>query len=157
MPAMGHQAAGYRVRGAQLWGVFSWLPPAMLARCGQAFAGWKQPPALPAPTPSHCGLPQAVAEMLKVNKTLESLNIESNFITSAGMMAVIKAMRENSTLAELKVDNQVGLQPDPEGQGSLSGRGSSAPPASASTPWVPQHMAEGMSLSPVAPGRDGEV
>ncbi|XP_075048102.1 tropomodulin-4-like [Mixophyes fleayi] len=50
--------------------------------------------------------PQAVAEMLKGNSTLESLNIESNFISSAGMMAVIKAMKNNSTLADLKVDNQ---------------------------------------------------
>lgn len=49
--------------------------------------------------------------MLKENKTLQSLNIESNFITSAGMMDVIKAMKENGTLSELKVDNQVrGLQ-----------------------------------------------
>uniref|UniRef100_A0A8C5MI55 Tropomodulin 4 n=1 Tax=Leptobrachium leishanense TaxID=445787 RepID=A0A8C5MI55_9ANUR len=49
----------------------------------------------------------AVAEMLKVNKTLQSLNIESNFISSAGMLAVIKAMKNNSTLTELRVDNQV--------------------------------------------------
>uniref|UniRef100_A0A8C5MLM6 Tropomodulin 4 n=1 Tax=Leptobrachium leishanense TaxID=445787 RepID=A0A8C5MLM6_9ANUR len=48
----------------------------------------------------------AVAEMLKVNKTLQSLNIESNFISSAGMLAVIKAMKNNSTLTELRVDNQ---------------------------------------------------
>ncbi|KAI6073085.1 Skeletal muscle type tropomodulin [Aix galericulata] len=51
-------------------------------------------------------LPQAVAEMLTENKTLQSLNIESNFITSAGMMSIIKAMYQNSTLSELKVDNQ---------------------------------------------------
>ncbi|NWJ06780.1 TMOD4 protein, partial [Crypturellus undulatus] len=47
-----------------------------------------------------------VAEMLAENKTLESLNIESNFITSAGMLSIIKAMYNNSTLSELKVDNQ---------------------------------------------------
>lgn len=46
--------------------------------------------------------------MLTENKTLQSLNIESNFITSAGMMSIIKAMYQNSTLSELKVDNQVG-------------------------------------------------
>ncbi|MEE6527002.1 hypothetical protein FKM82_028015, partial [Ascaphus truei] len=49
---------------------------------------------------------QAVAEMLKENKTLQSLNIESNFISSAGMMSVIRAMKSNTTLSELKVDNQ---------------------------------------------------
>ncbi|KAF1516704.1 Tropomodulin-4, partial [Eudyptes sclateri] len=48
----------------------------------------------------------AVAEMLMENKTLQSLNIESNFITSAGMMSIIKAMYHNATLSELKVDNQ---------------------------------------------------
>lgn len=42
------------------------------------------------------------------NKTLQSLNIESNFITSTGMMSIIKAMYHNTTLSELKVDNQVG-------------------------------------------------
>ncbi|KAL7977970.1 hypothetical protein Chor_004957 [Crotalus horridus] len=37
-------------------------------------------------TRSNDPVAQAVAEMLKENKTLQSLNIESNFITSAGMM-----------------------------------------------------------------------
>ncbi|XP_034280938.1 tropomodulin-4 [Pantherophis guttatus] len=57
-------------------------------------------------TRSNDPVAHAVAEMLKENKSLQSLNIESNFITSAGMMEVIKAMKGNSTLAELKVDNQ---------------------------------------------------
>lgn len=48
----------------------------------------------------------AIAEMLQVNTTLESLNIESNFITGQGMMAVIKALGNNSTLTEIKIDNQ---------------------------------------------------
>nr|XP_048684899.1 tropomodulin-4 isoform X2 [Caretta caretta] len=57
-------------------------------------------------TRSNDPVAKAVAEMLKENKTLQSLNIESNFITSAGMMAVIKAVQQNTMLAELKVDNQ---------------------------------------------------
>ncbi|XP_013909166.1 PREDICTED: tropomodulin-4 [Thamnophis sirtalis] len=57
-------------------------------------------------TRSNDPVAHAVAEMLKENKSLQSLNIESNFITSAGMMEVIKAMKGNNTLAELKVDNQ---------------------------------------------------
>jgi tropomodulin len=49
--------------------------------------------------------------MLKVNKTLKSLNMESNFITGAGVLALIDALRDNETLMELKIDNQVcGLQ-----------------------------------------------
>ncbi|XP_060613989.2 tropomodulin-4 [Anolis sagrei] len=57
-------------------------------------------------TRSNDPVAHAVAEMLKVNKTLQTLNIESNFITSAGMMEVIKAMKSNTILSELKVDNQ---------------------------------------------------
>lgn len=50
---------------------------------------------------------QAFADMLKVNKTLKSLNIESNFITGAGILALIDALKENETLTEIKIDNQV--------------------------------------------------
>ncbi|OXB55846.1 hypothetical protein ASZ78_007164 [Callipepla squamata] len=57
-------------------------------------------------TRSNDPVATAVAEMLAENKMLQSLNIESNFITSAGMMSIIKAMYQNSTLSELKVDNQ---------------------------------------------------
>uniref|UniRef100_A0A665T440 Tropomodulin 4 (muscle) n=1 Tax=Echeneis naucrates TaxID=173247 RepID=A0A665T440_ECHNA len=49
---------------------------------------------------------QACAEMLQENTSLQSLNIESNFITADGMKAVIKAMANNATLVELKIDNQ---------------------------------------------------
>lgn len=45
--------------------------------------------------------------MLQENTSLQSLNIESNFITGDGMMAVIKAMASNATLMEFKIDNQV--------------------------------------------------
>lgn len=45
--------------------------------------------------------------MLQENTSLQSLNIESNFITADGMMAIIKAMANNATLVELKIDNQV--------------------------------------------------
>lgn len=47
--------------------------------------------------------------MLKVNKTLKSLNIESNFITGTGILALVEALRENDTLTEIKIDNQVWL------------------------------------------------
>ncbi|NXG09354.1 TMOD4 protein, partial [Sakesphorus luctuosus] len=48
----------------------------------------------------------AVAEMLMENKTLQSLNLESNFITSSGMMSIIRAVPQCPSLAELRVDNQ---------------------------------------------------
>ncbi|XP_077384473.1 tropomodulin-4 [Festucalex cinctus] len=59
-----------------------------------------------AATRSNDPVAYACAEMLKENTSLQSLNIESNFITSDGMMAVIKAMANNATLVELKIDNQ---------------------------------------------------
>lgn len=45
--------------------------------------------------------------MLRANKTLQSLNLESNFITGAGMQSLVDALRDNDTLTEIKIDNQV--------------------------------------------------
>lgn len=50
---------------------------------------------------------QALAEVLKVNTTLKSLNVESNFITGTGILALIESLQLNTTLQELKIDNQV--------------------------------------------------
>nr|XP_014344133.1 PREDICTED: tropomodulin-4 isoform X2 [Latimeria chalumnae] len=57
-------------------------------------------------TRSNDPVAHALAEMLAENKTLQSLNIESNFITGAGMIAIIKAVKKTTTLSELKIDNQ---------------------------------------------------
>uniref|UniRef100_A0A8D3D1E0 Tropomodulin 4 (muscle) n=1 Tax=Scophthalmus maximus TaxID=52904 RepID=A0A8D3D1E0_SCOMX len=59
-----------------------------------------------AATRSNDPVAYACAEMLQENTSLQSLNIESNFITADGMMAIIKAMAYNATLVELKIDNQ---------------------------------------------------
>ncbi|TPX49115.1 hypothetical protein SeMB42_g02730 [Synchytrium endobioticum] len=48
----------------------------------------------------------AIAESLKVNRTLESLNLEDNSIQPNGIKALADALRENSVLAELKVARQ---------------------------------------------------
>ncbi|XP_069023928.1 tropomodulin-1 isoform X2 [Embiotoca jacksoni] len=48
----------------------------------------------------------ALAGMLKVNTTLKSLNVESNFITGTGILALIESLQQNTTLLELKIDNQ---------------------------------------------------
>lgn len=45
--------------------------------------------------------------MLRENKTLKSLNLESNFITGTGVQALVEALRDNDMLAEIKIDNQV--------------------------------------------------
>lgn len=54
-----------------------------------------------------------MAEMLKVNTTLKSLNVESNFITGTGILALIESLQHNTTLQELKIDNQVRVRPVP--------------------------------------------
>ncbi|XP_034394625.1 tropomodulin-1 isoform X1 [Cyclopterus lumpus] len=48
----------------------------------------------------------ALAEMLKVNTTLKSLNVESNFITGTGILYLIASLQYNTILQELKIDNQ---------------------------------------------------
>ncbi|XP_069486463.1 tropomodulin-1 isoform X1 [Ambystoma mexicanum] len=48
----------------------------------------------------------ALADMLKVNSTLTSLNVESNFISGMGVLALIEALQYNTSLEELRIDNQ---------------------------------------------------
>ncbi|KAK6294106.1 hypothetical protein J4Q44_G00349360 [Coregonus suidteri] len=59
-----------------------------------------------AATRSNDPVAVAMSEMLKENKSLRSLNLESNFITSAGAAALVDALRDNDTLTEIKIDNQ---------------------------------------------------
>ncbi|XP_068266357.1 tropomodulin-3-like isoform X4 [Nyctibius grandis] len=49
---------------------------------------------------------KALADMLRVNTTLKRLNIESNFITGVGILALVDALKDNETLTEIKIDNQ---------------------------------------------------
>uniref|UniRef100_A0A4W4ESF8 Tropomodulin 2 n=1 Tax=Electrophorus electricus TaxID=8005 RepID=A0A4W4ESF8_ELEEL len=48
----------------------------------------------------------AFADMLRENAALRSLNLESNFITSTGVQALVEALRDNDVLTEIKIDNQ---------------------------------------------------
>ncbi|XP_030621835.1 tropomodulin-2 [Chanos chanos] len=59
-----------------------------------------------AATRSNDPVAVAFSDMLRENKTLKSLNLESNFITSAGVQALVEALRDNDTLSEIKIDNQ---------------------------------------------------
>lgn len=47
------------------------------------------------------------AELLKSNKTLTDLNIETNKIGPEGIKAIADALEENTTLKEIKLTNQV--------------------------------------------------
>uniref|UniRef100_A0A3Q2X8Y4 Tropomodulin 2 n=1 Tax=Hippocampus comes TaxID=109280 RepID=A0A3Q2X8Y4_HIPCM len=59
-----------------------------------------------AATRSNDPIAVAFSDTLRENKTLRSLNLESNFITSAGMQSLIDSLRDNDTLTEIKIDNQ---------------------------------------------------
>ncbi|XP_029430924.1 tropomodulin-3-like [Rhinatrema bivittatum] len=59
-----------------------------------------------AATRSNDPVAVAFADMLRVNRTLKSLNIESNFITGVGILALVDALKENGTMTEIKIDNQ---------------------------------------------------
>ncbi|XP_058379579.1 tropomodulin-1 isoform X4 [Diceros bicornis minor] len=49
---------------------------------------------------------RALAEMLKENKVLKTLNVESNFISGGGILRLVEALPHNTSLVELKIDNQ---------------------------------------------------
>ncbi|GAB1290599.1 Leiomodin-2 [Apodemus speciosus] len=48
----------------------------------------------------------AIAEMLKVNEHITSVNVESNFITGKGILAIMRALQHNAVLTELRFHNQ---------------------------------------------------
>lgn len=48
----------------------------------------------------------AVASMLRSNKTITSINLDSNHLTGKGILSLIQALLRNSTLTELRFQNQ---------------------------------------------------
>ncbi|XP_076860566.1 uncharacterized protein lmod1b [Brachyhypopomus gauderio] len=48
----------------------------------------------------------AIAGTLRNNKTITSINLDSNLLTSKGIMALVQALQHNSTLTELRFHNQ---------------------------------------------------
>uniref|UniRef100_A0A8C5JXS9 Leiomodin-2 n=1 Tax=Jaculus jaculus TaxID=51337 RepID=A0A8C5JXS9_JACJA len=48
----------------------------------------------------------AIADMLKVNRHITSVNVESNFITGKGILAIMRALQNNTVLTELRFHNQ---------------------------------------------------
>ncbi|XP_034428980.1 tropomodulin-2 isoform X2 [Hippoglossus hippoglossus] len=59
-----------------------------------------------AATRSNDPIAVAFSDMLRENKTLRSLNLESNFITGVGVQALVDALRDNDAVIEIKIDNQ---------------------------------------------------
>ncbi|KAM8936109.1 LOW QUALITY PROTEIN: leiomodin-2 [Lycaon pictus] len=48
----------------------------------------------------------AIAEMLRVNRHITSVNVESNFLTGKGVLALMRALQHNTVLTELRFHNQ---------------------------------------------------
>ncbi|XP_073522787.1 leiomodin-1 [Phyllobates terribilis] len=48
----------------------------------------------------------AIAAMLKSNKIITSINLDSNHITGKGILAIFRALQHNDTLTELRFHNQ---------------------------------------------------
>uniref|UniRef100_A0A8B9XVE9 Leiomodin-3 n=1 Tax=Bos mutus grunniens TaxID=30521 RepID=A0A8B9XVE9_BOSMU len=48
----------------------------------------------------------ALANMLRENRSISTLNIESNFITGKGIVAIMRCLQFNETLTELRFHNQ---------------------------------------------------
>ncbi|XP_041071618.1 leiomodin-2-like [Carcharodon carcharias] len=48
----------------------------------------------------------ALADMLQVNRSITNLNIDSNYITGKGILAIIRAIQYNGILTELRFHNQ---------------------------------------------------
>ncbi|KAM5205952.1 leiomodin-2 [Hipposideros larvatus] len=48
----------------------------------------------------------AIADMLRVNEHITNLNIDSNFITGKGVLAIMRALQRNTVLTELRFHNQ---------------------------------------------------
>uniref|UniRef100_A0A672NX01 Leiomodin-2 n=1 Tax=Sinocyclocheilus grahami TaxID=75366 RepID=A0A672NX01_SINGR len=48
----------------------------------------------------------AIAKVLRENSNITNLNIESNFITGKGILALVQALTRNSTLTEMRFHNQ---------------------------------------------------
>ncbi|XP_004856480.1 leiomodin-2 [Heterocephalus glaber] len=49
---------------------------------------------------------KVIAEMLKVNEHITNVNVESNFITGKGILAIMRALQHNTVLTELRFHNQ---------------------------------------------------
>ncbi|KAI5948052.1 Leiomodin-2 [Manis javanica] len=48
----------------------------------------------------------AIADMLRANRCIVSINVESNFITGKGILAIMRALQHNTVLTELRFHNQ---------------------------------------------------
>ena len=50
---------------------------------------------------------QKIGEALKENKTLKELNIESNYVSGDGIIAILEGISEHQVMEEFRVANQV--------------------------------------------------
>ncbi|XP_039247957.1 tropomodulin-1-like [Styela clava] len=57
-------------------------------------------------TRSNDAVAGAIGDMLKINRVLKILNVESNFMSGDGLQSILKCLTENDCIEQLRVDNQ---------------------------------------------------
>lgn len=57
-------------------------------------------------TRSNDAVAEALGDMLKFNRVLKVLNVESNFMSGDGLQCILKSLTDNDCLEQLRVDNQ---------------------------------------------------
>jgi len=85
------------------------IPISQLKEYAQALSGNSQLLELSlVGTRSSDSVANEIAESLKSNKTLQKLNLETNYLSAKGVKSILEALNEsgNTSLIELKVDNQ---------------------------------------------------
>lgn len=50
---------------------------------------------------------QLLADALRVNSALRVVNVETNFISPAGVLSLVKALLDTNTVEEFRASNQV--------------------------------------------------
>merc|ERR1712001_156659 len=85
------------------------IPISQLKEYAQALSGNSQLLELSlVGTRSSDSVASEIAESLKSNKTLQKLNLETDYLSAKGVKSILEALNEseNMSLKELRVDNQ---------------------------------------------------
>lgn len=57
-------------------------------------------------TRSNDSVARAVGDMLQINRVLQVLNVESNFMSGDGIQSILQCLETNDVITHIKVDNQ---------------------------------------------------
>lgn len=57
-------------------------------------------------TRSNDSVARAIGDMLQINRVLQVLNVESNFMSGDGIQSILKCLETNDVIMHIKIDNQ---------------------------------------------------